>query len=129
MTMPFVQISLLKGKSREHCRAIADGVHEALVETYDVPPDDRFQVINEYDPEALIFDEDYRGIHRSPDVVFIHITASNTRDLPKKRALFKAIADRLEVRPSLRRQDVQVIIASNAREDWSFGDGVATYAT
>lgn len=127
--MPFVNISLLKGKSREHRRAISDGVHQALVETYDVPPDDRFQVIKEYDPEELIYDKDYLGIHRSPDVVFIHITASDTRDLPKKKALFKAIADRLGANPGLRPQDVQVIVASNDRDNWSFGNGLATYAT
>lgn len=127
--MPFVNISLLKGKSREHRRAIADGVHQALVEAYDVPPDDRFQIIKEYEVDELIYDEDYLAIHRSPDVVFIHITASDTRDLPKKRALFKAIADRLGVNPGLRPQDIQVIIASNNRENWSFGNGVATYAT
>lgn len=126
--MPFVNISLLKGKSREHRRAIADGVHEALVETYDVPRDDRFQVIKDYDPEELIYDEQYLDIHRSPDVVFIHITASATRNLTQKKALFKAIADRLGVDPGLRPQDVQVIIASNERADWSFGNGVATYA-
>ena len=127
--MPFVNISLLKGKSREHRRAIADGVHQALVETYDVPPDDHFQIIKEYDTEELIYNKDYLDIHRSPDVVFIHITASNTRDLPKKKALFKAIADHLGANPGLRPQDVQVIIASNDRNDWSFGNGVASYAT
>ena len=126
--MPFVSISLLKGKSRAYRRAIADGVHQALVETYDVPSDDRFQVINDYDPEDMIYDKDYLAIHRSPDVVFIHITASNTRDLAQKKALFKAIMDRLGADPGLRPQDVLVIIASNDRDNWSFGNGVATYA-
>ena len=45
--MPLVSISLLKGKSREHIRAVADGVHQALVETYGVPIDDRFQLIHQ----------------------------------------------------------------------------------
>ena len=127
--MPFVNISRLKGKSREHRRAIADGVHQALVEAYDVPPDDRFQVIKEYDAEELIYNENYLAIHRLPDVVFIYITASDTRDLPKKKRLFEAIADRFGASPGLRAQDVQVMIASNDRNDWSFVNGIVTYAT
>ena len=127
--MPFVNISLLKGKSQEYRRAIADGVHQALVDTYDVPPDDRFQIVKEYEPDELIYDENYLGIHRSPDVVFVQITASATRDLSKKKALFKAIADRLGANPGLRPQDVQVIIVSNDRDNWSFGNGVASYAS
>ncbi len=126
--MPFVNISLLKGKSRDYHRALADSVHQALVDTYDVSADDRFQIVKAYDPEELIYDEAYVGIPRSLDVVFIQITASNTRDLQKKKALFKAIADRLCVHPGVRPEDVQVILTSNAREDWSFGNGLATYA-
>jgi phenylpyruvate tautomerase PptA (4-oxalocrotonate tautomerase family) len=94
--MPFVNISLLKGKSPTHRRAIADGVRQALVEANDVPPDDRFQVVKEYDAEELIYNEDYLDIHRSPDVVFIYVTASSTRNLLQKKALFTAAADRLQ---------------------------------
>jgi phenylpyruvate tautomerase PptA (4-oxalocrotonate tautomerase family) len=125
--LPFVTISLLQGKSAAHRRAIADGVHRALTETFDVPLADRFQVIRQCEPDELIFDADYMGIHRSKDVVFIHITASRTRALSQKRALYKAIADRLGEAPGLRPEDVQVILAPNEREDWSFGNGVATY--
>ena len=125
--MPLVRISLLKGKSREHIRAISDGVHQALVEAYNAPPQDRFQLIHQHEPDELVFDADYLGIHRTDDVVFIHIVAGNWRDTATKKALYKAIADRLAERPGLRREDVQVILSSNARDEWSFGNGVASY--
>lgn len=125
--MPMVHISLLKGKSREHIRAIADGVHEALREAYKVPPDDRFQLIHQHDRGDFIYDPDYLGIHRTEDVVFIHIIAGNWRDTATKKALYKAIADRLQHNPGLRREDVQVIISSNERDEWSFGNGLASY--
>ncbi len=127
--MPFVRISLLKGKPPEHIRAIADGVHQALVETYQVPPDDRFQVIQQHERDELIYDPDYLGIHRSDDVVFIHIVASNWRKTPQKQALYQAIADKLAAKPGLRREDVQIILSPNDRDDWSFGNGVAPYVT
>jgi hypothetical protein len=43
--MPLVNISLLKGKSPEYLRAVSNGVHKALVETYNVPAADRFHLI------------------------------------------------------------------------------------
>lgn len=125
--MPLVNISLLKGKSREHIRAIADGVHEALKEAYKVPPQDRFQHIRQYDRDDFIYDPDYLGIHRTDDVVFIHIIAGNWRDTATKQALYKGIADRLVQNPGLRREDVQIIITANERDEWSFGNGVASY--
>lgn len=125
--MPLVHISLLKGKSRDYIHAIADGVYEALREAYNIPPNDRFQLIHQHDREDFIYDADYLGIHRTEDVVFIHIIAGNWRDTPKKQALYKAIADRLQHKPGLRREDVQVIITSNERDEWSFGNGLASY--
>ncbi len=125
--MPLVRISLLKGKPRAHIRAISEGVHQALIDAYKIPTDDRFQMIDQYDPEDLVFDPDYLGIHRSADVVFIHITAGNWRDTAQKKQLFAAIADNLARDPGLRPEDVQVIVSPNARDEWSFGNGLASY--
>ncbi len=125
--MPLVRISLLKGKSREHVRAIADSVHQGLIDAYGIPPDDRFQLIHQHEPEDFIFDADYLGIHRTADVVFIHLVAGNWRDTAKKQALYQAIADRLAARPGLRREDVQIVLSSNQRDEWSFGNGRASY--
>ena len=125
--MPLVNIALLKGKSREHIRAIADGVHAALQEAYKVPPQDQFQLIRQYDRDDFIYNPGYLGIHRTDDVVFIHIIAGNWRDTATKQALYKGIADRLTQNPGLRREDVQIIITANERDEWSFGNGVASY--
>ncbi len=125
--MPLIRISLLKGKSPAHIRAIADGVHRALIEAYNAPADDRFQIIEQLERDALIYDPDYLGVHRTDDVVFIHIVAGNWRDTATKKALYKAIADRLSENPGLRREDVQVILSSNQRDEWSFGNGIASY--
>lgn len=125
--MPLVRISLLKGKSPAHLRAIADGVHEALVETFHVPPEDRFQLIHQHDRDEFIYDADYLGVHRSDDVVFINILQSNWRDTKTKQALYRAVADRLARSPGLRREDVQIQLSPNGREDWSFGNGIAQY--
>lgn len=56
--MPLVQISLLRGKPAPYLRAIAYGVHQALVATFETPLKDRFQTIQQLDPEELILDAD-----------------------------------------------------------------------
>lgn len=125
--MPLVRISLLKGKSPEYLREISDGVHRALVDAYNIPPDDRFHLFHQHDTSEFIYDADYLGVHRSEDVVFIHITAGNWRDTAKKKALYATLAENLGQRPGLRAEDVQVVLSSNARDEWSFGNGIASY--
>lgn len=52
--MPLVRIDLVQGTSPEYPKSIADGVHQGMVESLAVPPDDRFQVITEHPPDAVI---------------------------------------------------------------------------
>jgi phenylpyruvate tautomerase PptA (4-oxalocrotonate tautomerase family) len=47
--MPLVRISLRKGTTPEYRKAIADGVHQAMIDAIAVPAKDRFQVITEYE--------------------------------------------------------------------------------
>ena len=125
--MPLVRISLIRGKPRPFVRAIGDGVHQALIGAYGIPPDDRFQVIQQHDRDDLIYDPDYLGIHRTDDVVFINIVASTGRTTAQKQALFRLIAENLARDPGLRPEDVLVAMSPNEREDWSFGNGIASY--
>jgi phenylpyruvate tautomerase PptA (4-oxalocrotonate tautomerase family) len=125
--MPLVEISLIRGKSRKYIRAIADGVHRALRETYNVPRDDRFQLIREYEPEDVIYDTKYLGVQRSDDIVFVHIFAGKWRDAATKKAFYRRVVELLAAKPGLRPEDVQIILTPNERDDWSFGNGVASY--
>jgi 4-oxalocrotonate tautomerase len=44
-----------------------------------------------------------------------------------KRALYRAIAEKLERDPGLRREDVMINLVEVPRENWSFGNGVMSY--
>jgi phenylpyruvate tautomerase PptA (4-oxalocrotonate tautomerase family) len=126
--MPLVRISLNAGKPAPYRRAIADAVHRALVETIKVPEKDRFQLVVEEPAGGLIYDPSYLDIPRSEEVVFIQITISTGRTLEVKKALFARIAELLAQSPGLRREDVLVNLLEVAKENWSFGNGVAQYA-
>ena len=125
--MPLVRISLVKGNAPEYRRQVGDAVHRALVETIDVPPADRFQLITEHEAGDLIYDPGYLGIARTSDIVIIQLTITQGRSVTKKRALFRRIADNLAAL-GLRREDVWVNLVEVAKENWSFGNGVASYA-
>jgi 4-oxalocrotonate tautomerase len=127
--MPLVRIALRKGTTPEFRRALSDSVHRAMVETIKVPEQDRFQVITEHDASSLVYDPSYLGISRSDSVVFIQITLSAGRTLEVRKALFARIAQLLRESPGLRPEDVFVNLVEVAKENWSFGNGVAQYAT
>jgi len=126
--MPLVRISLRQGKSAEYRRAVADSIHRALVETINVPEKDRFQIITEHAPEDLVYDPSYLDIARSDDVLLVQITISAGRSLEMKKALYARMVGLLAESPGIRKQDLFVSLIEVAKENWSFGNGVAQYA-
>lgn len=126
--MPLVRIDLMKGKSSEYRRGIGDVVYEAMIEVLKVPENDRFQVIAEHSEHALIADENYLGIKRTQDCVFIQITLNAGRTVEQKKSFYRAVAEGLHLRLGLRREDVFVNLIEVQKENWSFGNGEAQYA-
>ncbi len=125
--MPLVRISLRAGRSEADRRAIGDAVHQALVETMEVPPDDRFQIITEHGPDGLIFDPNYLGIARSDGLVMIQVALRSGRTVAMKQALYRRIAELLRDAVGLRPEDAFITLAENELADWSFGRGEAQY--
>jgi 4-oxalocrotonate tautomerase len=126
--MPLVRIDLRRGKSPAYKNAICDGVYRAMRETFTVPDEDRFVIVSEHDSDNFVFSENYLGIARSGDLVIIQITANNTRTIEQKKALYARIAASLSEDPGLRAEDILINIVEVAKENWSFGNGMAQYA-
>jgi len=125
--MPLVRIDLRKGKPAAYRQAICNGVYRALRETFNVPDEDRFFVVNEHEADNFQFSRNYLGIARSDDLVMIQLTVSDTRTRDDKKALFKRTADLLAEDPGLRREDVFISLVEVQTDDWSFGNGIAQY--
>src|SRR4051794_25076020 len=126
--MPLVRVSLRKGKSDDYKRAIGDGVYQALRETFTVPDEDRFVAVSEHSESEFQFSKTYMDIARTDDLVILQITVSNTRTIGQKKALFARIVELLAQNPGLRNEDVFINLLEVAKENWSFGNGVAQYA-
>jgi 4-oxalocrotonate tautomerase len=127
--MPFTRIAVRAGKPAAYRRAVMHGVHRALMEVFKVPEDDQFMVVTEHDADNFVFGRHYLGIERSDDLVMIQIAVTDTRGQDQKKALFAKIAENLAQDPGVRQEDVFVNLVEVARENWSFGNGVAQYAT
>jgi hypothetical protein len=121
--MPFTRIALLKGKSPAFLQAISASLHTAMVETFDVPPHDRFQAFDQYEPGELVFDADYLGGPRSDDFILFTITAGKPRSGATKRTFFKRLVALLTDSPGIRPQDIMVIINTTSGDGWSFSGG------
>ena len=127
--MPFARIDLIQGKSADYRRTIGDVVYEAIVSALGAPKDDRFQAITEHAPENFIIDPTYLGITRTADCVVIQLTLNSGRSTEQKRNFYKQVADGLHERLGLRREDVFINLVEVVKENWSFGNGEAQYAT
>lgn len=127
--MPLVRISLLAGKPESHKRKVSDAVHRALVETISIPAQDRFHIITEHANADFVFDQQYLNIQHTNDLVIIQITMSAGRTLEIRKSLYRRIADLLHQEAGLRKEDVFINLVETAKENWSFGNGEAQYAT
>ncbi len=126
--MPLARIDLRKGKDANYRREIGRVVYEAMIGV-GVPPKDRFQVIHEHDADDFLFDPEYLSINRSDDLVIIQVTWNEGRTVEQKKAFYKAIAEGLHAAVGLRLEDVFINLIEVKKENWSFGNGIAQYAT
>lgn len=121
--MPFARIDLAQGKSAEYRATVAEVVYGGIVNILKAPEGDRFMIIGEHTSENFIYDPNFLDIERSPDLIYIQVTSTvgNTKD--QKLAFFRHLADELNRRLSVRREDVFISLVFIDREDWSFGNG------
>jgi ketosteroid isomerase-like protein len=122
--MPFVDITLARGKPPEYLEAVSQAVHRALVAELSMKPDDYFQIIHQHDLSELRFNRNFRGGPRSDDWIVFTITNGLERHEPAKRKFYKTLVRLLEEDPGVRPADVFVMMTVTPPENFSFADGV-----
>jgi 4-oxalocrotonate tautomerase len=126
--MPLVRIDLIRGKSVEFRKTLGEIVYQAMREVINVPANDKFQIITEHAAEELNVADNYLGNAYSKDIVLIQVTLNTGRTIEMKKAFFKKVADDIHGQLNLRRDDVVINLVEVAKENWSFGGGIAQYA-
>jgi phenylpyruvate tautomerase PptA (4-oxalocrotonate tautomerase family) len=124
--MPLVRIDLTVGRTPDQITAIADAIHDAIVDVYGIPARDRFQIITESPTGRIIAEDAGLGFERSHGVVMIQIFTQRGRSDEVKQTLYARIAAGLEG-VGVAGEDVFIGYVENGPQDWSFGFGVAQY--
>jgi phenylpyruvate tautomerase PptA (4-oxalocrotonate tautomerase family) len=128
--MPFVRIDTLRA---DHAKldALGRAVHEALIDAIGIPADDLFQVLTSHDGATggFRYDPGYLGVHRDDGLVLVDITMRSGRTSEQKQVLYRRIAELASSHAGTEPRNIFVTIHENDLPDWSFGEGIAQYAT
>lgn len=127
--MPLVRIDIKRNPDPSYAKKLGKVVYDSMKAAIHVPDQDNFQVLAEHDDEHFVYDSTYLGINRSDGLVFIQITLNEGRSTDQKKLLYKTIAEGLHREAGVRPEDVFINLVEVKKENWSFGNGVAQYAT
>lgn len=126
--MPLLKIDVVRGRSDEELVSLLDTIHEAMVEAFEVPVRDRYQIVNEHEASRMIIQDTGLGFTRTRDMVVI-TAVSRPRSAEMKQKFYNLVARGLEVNCGISPQDVMISVVVNSDEDWSFGLGRAQFLT
>lgn len=126
--MPFVRTDVRQGTAASTKKAIAMGIHQALVDAIGMPDDELFSRVTEYDPQDFFYSRTFNGIARSDRLVVVEITMRRGRSDAMKRAMYAAITANLEKDAGVSPKDVFIFTHENDYSDWSVGNGVFAMA-
>lgn len=127
--MPLVRIDIKRNPDPSYAKKLGKVVYDSMKAAINVPEQDNFQVLAEHDDDHFVYDPTYLGINRSDGLVFIQITLNEGRSTDQKKLLYKTIAEGLDREAGVRPEDVFINLVEVKKENWSFGSGVAQYAT
>ncbi|WP_283844315.1 tautomerase family protein [Bradyrhizobium manausense] len=122
--MPLARISVPAQLPIERVHALADAVHEGLVETCGVPSNDRFQLVCRYAPDLMLIDPTFPNVTRTAEASIVEILFLQGRTIDQKKRLFRSIAERA-VSAGFCGDDIMIALSENAAVDWSLGHGLA----
>ncbi|KAF2800337.1 Tautomerase/MIF [Melanomma pulvis-pyrius CBS 109.77] len=127
--MPLVSIHVIRDqRSPSELRNLADVIHHCILENFNAPLGDRYQVITQHQPNELIIEDTGLNIPRTDKIVLLQIYQQG-RETKVKQQLFEALARELNGKCGLKGSDLVVSLVANSKEDWSFGYGKAQFLT
>lgn len=116
--MPLVKVEIIEGRSREYKKAILDGIHNALVEVFKIPDDDRIQRLYELSTNNFEL-----ASFKSDKFVLIEMTVFEGRSIEAKRALYSGIVRNLDDNPGIQGNDITIVLHEVPLDNWGIRGG------
>ncbi|ACK83266.1 tautomerase family protein [Methylorubrum extorquens] len=126
--MPLMRFDLIEGRSDAELKALLDAAYEAMLEAFQVPPGDRYQIVTEHKPSRMIVEDTGLDIPRTRNVVVVQMI-TRPRGREKKELFYRLLTEKLQAACGIAPADVMVSTVENTDEDWSFGHGRAQFLT
>ena len=124
--MPLLRFDLIEGRSPSELRTLLDATHAAMLEAFEVPPGDRYQIVHEHPAAHMVVEDTGLGIPRTSKCVVLQVT-TRPRSRAMKESFYRLLCEHLQTRCGIAPSDVVVSMVTNTDEDWSFGHGRAQF--
>ncbi|WP_058829358.1 tautomerase family protein [Paenibacillus polymyxa] len=124
--MPFVRVGYTEQQyTEQELPGISCCIMTALIEHFQVPPKDYFQVFHAHKQSEFYYSPDYLNVPRTDKLLYIQITMGSGRTTEQKKSFYQTLAELLSIECKIRSEDVFVTLVETELEDWSFGNGLA----
>ena len=110
-----VKIYALRERLSGRRQLVSDAIQGALTSAIGLPADKRAHRFFPLEKEDLFAPPD-----RSDDYMLVELTVMTGRSTDTKKALVRALFERLERDAGLRPQDVEIVILESPPENWGF---------
>lgn len=123
-----MKIDMIKGRTETDIQAILDISYKVMLDAFDAPIGDRYQIVNQHEPFEMQILDTGLGFERTNDVlIFSLITRPRTTE--QKKLFYKNLVETLNNELGIRREDIMINLVVNDDEDWSFAFGKAQFLT
>ncbi|WAT02554.1 tautomerase family protein [Rouxiella chamberiensis] len=126
--MPLLQFDLIQGRTAEEVQTLLDVAHEVVLQAFNVPPRDRYQIVHENPANFMVFQDTGLGFERSNKLVVVRVFTS-PRSEEQKTLFMKLLAEQWAKHCDIDGRDLFISFITNSKGDWSFGFGEAQYLT
>ncbi|MEM9230560.1 MAG: tautomerase family protein [Pseudomonadota bacterium] len=117
--MPFNKLHVPQDLSVEICQAINEELHESLVDTCGVNPDDHFCLVVRYHKGDMLLHPTFLGDRDPQATIVIEIALLEGRTDTQKEHLFKDVRRRLDTIGFDAKNSIMFLMENNP-VDWSF---------
>lgn len=126
--MPLINIDVYETFPEKKVSNLLDAIHKAVLDSFDVPERDRYQILRKHKSNEMIIQDTGLGFERGDEVVVLTIF-SRKRSSESKKKLYELLIANLNQACQIASKDIMVSIIENEDADWSFGGGRAQFLT